>query len=69
MTPAHLAKYEHAHPRLTAIAILQWIRYMAEPRTPGFSAESYAGELERIHSSACSAIRMLGHEPNPPGRP
>jgi hypothetical protein len=67
--PAHLAKYEHAHPRLTALALLQYVRYLAEPRTAGYTREAYEAELERIHGSVCTAIRMLGSEPGPKGRP
>jgi hypothetical protein len=67
MIPAHI--HTTNHPRLTAISLLNYIRYLAEPRPPGLSVEQYEQELTRIHSTAVAAIRMLGHEPGPAGAP
>jgi hypothetical protein len=60
-------------PRLDALAMLNYIRYLSEPRTTqglGYlTVEMYEHEMTRIHSTAISAIRHLGSEPGPDGHP
>lgn len=73
MIPRHLVEYppsaiyEHEHPRLKTIEMLNYIRYLAEPRVGTFTQEAWQGEMERIHLTACEAIRQLGSEPGPAG--
>jgi hypothetical protein len=74
MIPAHLSHNfpPLGHPRLDALALLNYIRYLSEPRGPGTSVgylrpDAYEHEMSRIHGTAIAAIRMLGSEPGPDG--
>lgn len=76
MIPEHLAEWskptgimDDPHPRLKTIELLNYIRYLAEPRVGNFNMEGWEGEMARIHSTANAAIRMLGSQPGPTGTP
>jgi hypothetical protein len=75
MIPAHIRHhfprglFADLHPRMLTLEMLNYIRYLAEPRPGTFTQEAWQHEMERIRGTACAAIEFMGSEPGKPGSP